>query len=313
MSKTSLLVVTRIPPDLRTALAEEYDLVDYPVNAATGGPFPPMPGYKVAVTMTYSGASAALMDALPDVKLIASGGVGLDKLDLKAAAQRGIAVCHTPDELTEDTADTAIALMYATVRRTAEADRYVRAGKWTQGQLSDSTSLVGKKVGVVGLGKIGQAIARRAAGLGLEVLYTGPRRKDGVPYAFVDSPLALAEKVDILILACPGGEATRHLLNNAVLEKLGPRGYVVNICRGTVVDEPALIEALQNKTIAGAGLDVFASEPNIDERFMTMENVVLQPHYAAFTKEMRVGVTKRICRDIRAFLAGQPFVNVARA
>jgi hydroxypyruvate reductase len=312
MAKTPILIITNIPPDLREALAAEYEVADLGVNVTGGGPFPSKPGFKVAVTMTYAGANAALMDALLDLKLIASGGVGLDKIDLKAAVERGIAVTHTPDELTEDTADTAISLMYSTVRRTAEADRYVRAGKWKKSVMSDSRSLTGKKVGIVGLGKIGNAIARKAAGIGLRVFYTGPRPKPGVPYEFVDAVGALAKTVDILILSCPGGEATRNLIGRAELQQLGAHGFLINICRGSVVDQPALLDALTDGTIAGAGLDVYASEPNIDERFIAMENVVLLPHYAAFTSEMRASVTRRLCREIGAFIAGRPFLNVAR-
>jgi hydroxypyruvate reductase len=312
-TRPRVLIVTKIPPDLRAALATEYDLVDYAVDAASAGPFPPASGFAIAVTMVYSGAGAALMDALPDLKLIASGGVGLDKIDLPAAARRRIAVTHTPDELTEDTSDAAIGLIFGVARRMVEADRFVRSGQWRQGHMSESRRVAGKTVGIVGLGKIGRAIARKASALGLAVMYTGPRPKPDVAYPFCEGVRALAERVDILVLSCPGGEATRHVVGAAELAALGRDGILINVSRGSVVDEPALIDALTNATIAGAGLDVFASEPAIDPRFATLENVVLQPHYAAITHEMRAATTQRLCREIRAFVSGQAFLNVAEA
>jgi len=307
------LVVTKIPADLRSALNSEYELTDYPADAASVGPFPRTPGFAIAVTMVYSGASAQLMDALPDLKLIASGGVGLDKIDLPEAARRGIAVTHTPDELTEDTSDAAVGLIFGVARRMVEADRFVRSGAWLNGHLSESRRVSGRRVGIVGLGKIGRAIARKCSALGLPVFYTGPHRKSDVDYRFCDSVRALAESVDILVLSCPGGAATRHIVGAAELAALGPDGILINVSRGSVVDEAAVIEALTSKTIAGAGLDVFASEPAIDPRFRVLENVVLQPHYAAITHEMRAATTERLCREIRAFVRGEAFLNVAAA
>jgi hydroxypyruvate reductase len=309
--KPRALIVTKIPADLRSALSSEYELIDYAADAASAGPFPRRPGFAIAVTMVYSGASAPLMDALPDLKLIASGGVGLDKIDLQEAARRGIAVTHTPDELTEDTSDAAVGLIFAVARRMVEADRFVRRGAWISGHMSESRRVSGRRVGIVGLGKIGRAIARKVSALGMAVFYTGPHRKNDVDYGFCDSVRALAESVDILVLSCPGGAATQYLVGAVELAALGRDGILINVSRGSVVDEAALIGALTNKTIAGAGLDVFASEPAIDERFRALENVVLQPHYAAITHEMRAATTERLCREIRAFVRGEAFLNVA--
>ena len=167
------------------------------------GSLPVAPGFAIAVTMVYSGASAALMDALPDLKLIASGGVGLDKIDLKAAAARRIAVTHTPDELTEDTSDAAIGLIFGVARRMVEADRFVRGGHWRNGHMSESRRVAGRTVGIVGLGKIGRAIARKACALGMSVMYAGAPKPD-VAYPFCDSVRALAEQVNTLVLSCPG-------------------------------------------------------------------------------------------------------------
>jgi hydroxypyruvate reductase len=313
-AKQRLLIVATLPPDLRTSLAERYELIDYAGKPGPAGPHPAAPGFEIAVTMSMVGAAAPFMDALPDLKLIACNGVGLDLINLRAAGQRRIAVCHTPDELTEDTADFGIALLYAVLRRTAEADRFVRSGQWIErGRMTMSHRVFGKRLGVVGMGKIGSALARRAAALGLEVLYTGPRAKAGVSYTFVPGVGALADAVDVLVLTCPGGEATRNLIDADVLEKLGPRGYLINIARGSVVNEPDLIAALQAGKIAGAGLDVFSSEPKIDERFYKLDNVVLQPHYACITHETRADMTRRILSDIEAFRAGRSFHNVAIA
>jgi len=302
-NRPRLLAVSQIPPDLRAALTQRYGLADH-----AGGP---APGYDVAVTMGVYGVNAALMDSLPDLKLIACNGAGLDRIDLMEAKRRGIAVCHTPDELAEDVADGAIALTYAIMRRIVEADHFVRAGRWSKERMAPSRRLAGKTVGIVGLGKIGRVVAQRAGAIGMHVLYSGPKAKPDVPYPFVANLQELAERSDVLILSCPGGEATRHLVGQAVLEALGPDGYLVNVARGSVVDEAALIAALQERKIAGAALDVFASEPNLDPRFLVLDNVVLQPHSASITYETRAAMLARLLGDIEAYVEGRPFHNAA--
>ena len=302
-NRPRLLAVSEIPPDLRAALTQRYGLADH-----AGGP---APGYDVAVTMGVYGVNAALMDSLPDLKLIACNGAGLDRIDLMEAKRRGIAVCHTPDELAEDVADGAIALTYAIMRRIVEADHFVRAGRWSKERMAPSRRLAGKTVGIVGLGKIGRVVAQRAGAIGMHVLYSGPKAKPAVPYPFVANMQELAERSDVLILSCPGGEATRHLVGQAVLEALGPDGYLVNVARGSVVDEAALIAALQERKIAGAALDVFASEPNLDPRFLVLDNVVLQPHSASITYETRAAMLARLLGDIESYVEGRPFHNAA--
>jgi hydroxypyruvate reductase len=300
-TRERILVLAPIPADLRTALAEHYDLVE----KEPGG------DARIAITSGMVGADATVMDRYPDLRLIASQGVGLDKIDLAAAAQRGIAVCHTPDELTEDVADFAVGLMYAAARRIVEADRFVRAGRWSQERMGLGTGLHGKTVGVFGMGKIGQAIARRAGGLGMAVAWCGPNPKPQLPWDYVPDLLDLATQSDVLVLASPGGAATHHAVNARVLEALGPRGILVNIARGSVVDEAALLQALEARSIGGAGLDVFASEPGLDPRFLPLENAVLAPHYASLTGETRQAIIGRLLADIGHFRAGQPFLNVA--
>ena len=312
--KAEILVTTTVPPDLRAKLAADYALVDLAsLEREAGDGAPDLSRFRVALTTSMAGADEALMARLPGLGLIACNGAGLDKIDLAAAARRAVAVCHTPDELTEDVADFAIGLMYAASRRLVEADRFVRSGAWLSGRMALSRSLVGKTLGIVGLGKIGVAIARRAAALGLTVIYHGRARKHDVAYAFEAEIGRLAEHADILTLSCAGGEATRHLVSAEVLARLGPDGILVNVSRGSVVDEEALIAALESRAIAGAALDVFASEPRIDERFLALDNVVLQPHYAALTVETRAEMVSRIHREITAFLNGRSFHDAARA
>jgi lactate dehydrogenase-like 2-hydroxyacid dehydrogenase len=306
-----VFVVAAIPPDLRAALAARYQVADR--ETVSGWPDTPAPGYAVAATMSVHGIDRRTMDALPDLKIVLCNGVGLDRIDLAEARRRKIAVCHTPDELAEDVGDAALALTYAIMRRVAEADRFVRAGRWLKERMPPSRRVAGKTMGIVGLGRIGRHAARRAEGIGMKVLYTGPRPRPGAPYTFVPDLLDLAEQADVLVLSCPGGEATRHLVDAAVLQRLGPNGYLVNVSRGSVVDEAALIEALQKKIVAGAALDVFASEPNIDPRFLALDNVVLSPHSTSITQETRAAMVERLLRDLDAFLHGGEFFDAARA
>jgi lactate dehydrogenase-like 2-hydroxyacid dehydrogenase len=215
--------------------------------------------------------------------------------------------------MTEDVADAAIGLMYGAARLVAEADRFVRAGRWGKERMRPGISLHRKTAGIVGMGRIGQAIAGRCIGLGMAVAWTGPRPKPELPHAYLDSVLALAERADVLILALAAGPGTERMVDGAVLRALGPKGILVNIARGTVVEEEALIAALQAGTIAGAGLDVFATEPALDPRFRTLENLVLAPHSASITQETRAALIARMLADIEAFRADRDFLDAAAA
>ena len=300
----AILLLSAIPADLRAAMAERYTLVEDKPEAASQG-------IRIAVTMALAGAREEHFARLPGLRLLVSQGAGLERVDLPAAARRGIAVAYTPDVMTEDVADAAIGLMYAAARRVAEADRFVRAGRWAKERMGLGLSLHRKTAGIVGLGKIGQAIARRCAGLGMAVAWTGPRPKPDLPYTFVPDIRALAEAADVLILATPGGAETDRIVDAGVLAALGPRGVLVNIARGSVVDEPALLDALETGGIAAAGLDVFAREPGLDARFLALDNVVLAPHSASLTVETRAALIARILADIEAFRGGQPFLDAA--
>jgi lactate dehydrogenase-like 2-hydroxyacid dehydrogenase len=292
-----LLVAGPIPPELRRALTPAYELVE----RATLPPGP-IPGFDIVVTTSMTGVDPALMAALPELKLIACNGAGLENIDVAEAARRGVTVCNTPDAVTTDTADFALALIFAVSRRVVEGDRFIRSGEWEASRMPPSTRVRGKRLGIVGLGKIGSTLAARAAAVGLEVSYNARSPKPGLPYRFVATAGELAEESDYLVMACPGGAETRHLVNAEILRRLGPEGYLINISRGSVVDEAALLDALRNKTIAGAALDVFENEPTIDRAFFALQNVVLTPHIAAVTSETRADIAETLRSAIAAFL-----------
>jgi len=303
--RETLLLLCPIPADLRAALAERFDLLDDQPGAG------PRPGFRIAVTTAMQGAAAGTLDRLPDLKLLSSQGTGLERIDLAAAAARGIAVAYTPDVMTEDVADAAIGLMYGAARLVAEADRFVRAGRWGQERMRLGLSLHRKTAGIVGMGRIGQAIARRCAGLGMAVAWYGPRPKPDLPWPRLPSLIALAEHADVLILALAATPAADRMVDAAVLGALGPEGVLVNIARGALVDEAALIAALESGGIAGAGLDVFAREPALDPRFLALGNVVLAPHSASLTRETRAALIARMLADIEAFRTGRDFLDAA--
>jgi lactate dehydrogenase-like 2-hydroxyacid dehydrogenase len=255
------------------------------------------------------GIDAATIAKLPKLKVIAHFGVGYDTVDVDAAKGRGIAVTNTPDVLTEEVADLAMALLLATVRRVPLGDRYVREGKWLKGPMALTESLQGRTLGVVGMGRIGRAIARRAEAFNLRIAYQGPRRKAELAWPWFADPVELARQSDLLMVACPGGESTRGLVSRAVIDALGPMGFLVNIARGSVVDEPALIEALQQGRIAGAGLDVFADEPRVPAALVALDNVVLQPHVASATHPTRKAMGQLVIDNLAAHFAGKPLVT----
>jgi len=262
-----------------------------------------------AATSGTKGMDDATMAKLPNLKMISHFGVGVDSIDVDAAKRRGIMVSNTPDVLTDDVADIAIGLMIAAARRMVVGDRYVREGKWPKGPMPLAESVQGKTLGIVGMGRIGRAIARRGEAFNLEIAYQGPNRKTDVSWRYFADPVALAKESDFLVAACPGGEATRGLVSRAVLEALGPKGIVVNISRGTVIDEPAMVELLKEGKLGGAGLDVFADEPRVPEAMFAMENVVLQPHVGSATHPTRFAMGQLQIDNLAAYFAGKPLVT----
>ena len=253
--------------------------------------------------------SRGLIEALPNLEIVALGAVGYDHVDLIAAKQRGIAVTNTPDVLTNDTADTAIFLLLAIMRRGVEGDAFVRAGLWKSGPLPMSRSLSNKKVGVVGLGRIGRAIAARCTALNMTVSYFGPNEKTDVSYNYYNDLSAMAGYVDVLILACPGGDKTRNLVDHKILKALGKNGFLVNIARGSVIHEQDLVVALSNKAISGAGLDVYQNEPNVPEALFTMDNVVITPHIGSATLETRRKMGEIVMQNLTAYFGGQKLLT----
>jgi len=252
------------------------------------------------------GCPTAVIEALPKLEIIACMGIGVDKIDLDCARSRGIRVTNTPDVVTDDTADIAMALMLAAERRIAEADRFVRRGGWLAGDHPFGRALRNRKVGIVALGRIGQAIARRCEAFGTQIAYYGPRRKEGVAYPYFADPVALAEWAEILVVAAPGGAATRNLVDRAVIDALGPDGTLINIARGSVVDEAALVAALAEGRLGRAGLDVYVSEPNVPEALFAMDNVVLSPHTGSATDDTRRAMGDLTVDNLLAHFAGKP-------
>jgi lactate dehydrogenase-like 2-hydroxyacid dehydrogenase len=255
------------------------------------------------------GCSADIIEALPRLEIIACMGIGVDRVDVACATARGVRVTNTPDVVTDDTADTAMALMLAVERRIAESDRFVRRGAWLNGDMPFGRALRRRRLGIIGLGRIGRAIATRAAAFGMEIAYQGPRRKADAPYRYFTDPTALAGWSEILVVACPGGEATRNLVNRAVLEALGPEGTLINIARGTIVDETALVEALQTQRLGAAGLDVFAHEPHVPEGLLGLDNVVLTPHIGSATHDTRRAMGDLTVENLLAHFAGRPLLT----
>ena len=258
------------------------------------------------VTTGSSGTSSSLFEALPRLEIIACFGTPRGTVDLAVAKGRGVVVTNTPDSITEDVADLAMGLIVAVMRRIAEADRFVRAGRWLSGLLPPGTGVGGKTCGIIGLGAIGLRIAKRAEAFGMSVCYHGPRRKEGVAYAYYPELAGLARESDCLVVACPATPETRRLVDARILDALGPDGYLINIARGPIVDEQALIAALREKRIAGAGLDVFWDEPRVPAELAAMEQVVLAPHIGSTTREIREGRGVKLLANLRAHFAGKP-------
>ncbi len=260
---------------------------------------------KAIATRGDVGASGDLMQALPNLEFIAVFGVGVDAIDVAGAKARNIPVTITSGVLHEDVADLAFALMLGIVRQIPAGDQFVRSGKWATAGMPVMPRLHGKRIGILGMGQIGQAIAKRAQGFGMDIHYHTRTKRDDVDYKYQPTPVALAQNSDFLVAALAGGKATAGIVSAEVLSALGPKGYFINIARGSVVDEPALISALENHAIAGAALDVFLNEPKIDERFFKLENTVLHPHQGSATHETRKAMADLVVANLASHFAGK--------
>ena len=315
MSKLPLLMIGSLPPGAQAQAEQQFQVHKLPreddeVNRLLediGGDIQMM---AVGLDLPKSG----LIERMPALKVIAKFGVGYDAVDLVSAVKHGIIVTNTPDILTEEVADTAVGLLIMTVRELPAAERWLRAGRWSsEGEYPLTVgSLRDRSVGIVGLGRIGKAIAKRCEGLGLSISYYGRNQQAAVTYPYYGDLVALADGVDTLIVATPGGAATQNLINADVLRALGPRGVLINVARGTVVDEPALIKALKARSIHSAGLDVFWNEPQMSEAFLDLDNVVLLPHVGSASILTREGMGQLVVDNLLACRDGkEPLSPVA--
>lgn len=253
----------------------------------------------------HSKVDGALLDALPKLEIVSSFGVGYDHVDAVEAGKRGVVVTNTPDVLSDEVADLAVALLLATIRQIPQVDRYLRAGKWLEKPYPLTTSLRTRKIGIVGLGRIGKAVAHRLEAFGVPIAYHGRSRQEDVPYRYYPSLVEMAKDVDTLVSVAPGGAATHHMIGAEVFEALGPDGIVVNVGRGTVIDEQALIAALKKGTILSAGLDVFEDEPRVPAELIALEHVVLLPHVGSASVYTRQAMGQLLVDNLASWFAGK--------
>jgi hydroxypyruvate reductase len=263
------------------------------------------------VTDGHFGASTRLIESLPGLQLIATNSVGVDEIDLDAARRRGIRITTTTGAETDDVADMAVALLLALSRRIVVGDGYVRAGRWGHEPMVSGRRVTGQRAGILGLGHIGQAVAKRLLSFNMRIAYTD-LSEEAVPFQYFGDLVTLAHNVQVLIVTAPGGPSTHGVVNQQVLEALGADGILINVGRGSIVDQGALIDALRSGQIAGAGLDVFADEPHVPEELKSMTNVVLEPHQAGTTAESRTAMTELVVQNLRAYFAGKPLITPLR-
>lgn len=264
---------------------------------------------RAVVGNAAAGADAGLIDALPSLEIVSSYSVGLDKIDLGKCKEKGIRVTNTPDVLTDDVADLALGLMLSVLRRIPQCDRYVRSGSWVKGDFRLTTRFSGKRVGIIGLGRIGAAIAKRAEAFDCPIAYFSRTKKADSPYTYYPSVVELASNSDILVVACALTEETRHIVNREVMEALGPKGVLINIGRGPHVDEPELVSALSDGRLGGAGLDVFENEPHVPEELFKLDNAVLLPHVGSGTVETRIEMANLVLNNLEAHFSGKPLLT----
>ena len=302
-----------LSPALQARLQEKYETQQLPGPGAERDAFLAAngKGWEAIATNAGYGCDAQLASSLPDLRVVSSLGVGLDKFDLPALTERGVVVGYTPEVLNDAVADLAFALLLALSRRIVAADGFVRRGDWPSKQFPIATQVAGKKLGILGLGRIGSVVARRASGFDMEVRYHNRSPVADSPFVHERTASGLAAWADFLVIVTAGGPQTRHLVSREVLDALGPQGYLINVSRGPVVEEAALIEYLQQKRIAGAGLDVFEKEPQVPEALRQLDNVVLSPHIGSQTEETRAAMAQRVIDNLEAYFAGQALPSAA--
>ena len=304
MSQIDVLSVTKLSPLLEPQLRAVFNLHDRLHETDPAAFAKIAPSIRAIAASGESKVPASLIEQLPKLEIISVFGVGYDGVDVAAAKGRGVMVTHTPNVLNDDVADLAIGLMLAAARQLPAADRYVKEGKWPTGPMPLARKVSGARLGIVGIGRIGQAIAQRALAFNMSVAYTARNAKADLPFKYVATPEALAAESDYLVVITPGGAGTRKLINADVLKALGTKGILVNVARGSVVDEAALIEALQNGVIGGAGLDVFENEPNVPEALRAFPHVVLAPHIGSATTQTRQAMADLAFNNMKSHFDG---------
>jgi hydroxypyruvate reductase len=301
-----LLQVAQVPPSLIERLAKEHTIHDFTDPADADKLLEEIgPRIKGIIASGIKGPNANLINRLENLELIASFSVGFDATDVVAAQARGVIVTNTPEVLTGDVADLAMAFILMLPRRIGESERFLRDGKWLKGRMDLGTTVRGKRLGILGLGRIGKAVARRAEVFGLQIGYHDIKPLGDMTYRSYPGVVELAEASDILLVTCEGGESNRGVVDAAVLDALGPNGFIVNTARGPIIDQDALVKALLDERIAGAALDVFDGEPAVPEAMIGMENVVLTPHIASSTHETRRAMGDLVYDNIRAHFDGK--------
>jgi lactate dehydrogenase-like 2-hydroxyacid dehydrogenase len=305
--KPAVLSLGVFPAATMAALNELFELYHFTIYPLPDDALPAdvRAHIRGLATEANRGATRALIALLPKLEIISCFGVGVDGIDLAAARERGIPVTNTPGVMADECADLAMGMMLASARQIVAADCYVRSGEWLKGPIRLGHSVGGKTVGIVGLGGIGRAIADRAQAFRMNVLWHGPRPKPDVPYEYVADLVDLARRSDFLMVACKGGAETRRLISGAVIDALGPEGTLINIARGSVVDEPALIERLRDGRLGYAALDVFENSPRIAPEFLDLPNVLLQPHHGSATVETRTAIGQLMIDNLTAHFAGR--------
>lgn len=306
MPAIEILVVAKLPPFLMEPLRANYIVHDRLHETDPAAFAAVAPRIRAIAASGESKVPAGLIAQLPALEMISVLGVGYDGIDVAAAKARNVVVTHTPDVLNDEVADLTIGLMISVARKIVEADRYVRDNRWPSGPMPLARKVSGQRMGLVGMGRIAQAIAHRAKAFGMSIGYTARSAKPDLPYTFYPTAAALAAESEFLVVITPGGEATRKLIDATVLKALGPKGFLINVARGSVVDEAALIDALSKGEIAGAGLDVFENEPHVPEALRALPNVVLTPHIGSATLVTRQAMADLAFANLQAFFDGRP-------
>ncbi len=304
-NKPDCLLLTSLRATPTARLNAEFNVLVAPTTPAERMAFIKAHPDTRFVAASGGWVPAEVFQALPKLEIVSCFGVGYDGVDIAAAKAAKVPVTNTPDVLNDCVADTTMGMVLGAMRKFPQADRFVRDGSWLKGGQALTTSVHHKKMGIAGLGRIGKTIAKRAQGFDMEIAYYGRSKQAGVPFKYFADIADMAAWCDVLVVITPGGAATRNMIDARVLKALGPKGYLVNISRGSVVDEPALIEALKTGAIAGAGLDVFADEPRVPEALLALDNVALAPHVGSATNETRDAMGNLVVDNLVAVKNGQ--------